>query len=103
MDAFFGGLLNYVLFLLPEILWIVHYFNYWQAAGLIFWMLAILAVYRGILYAIGAHMRTFLQSVFVLFLVFYLVSIYGAALFFMPVLMAIGFGLFSQNYPLKSV
>lgn len=100
---FFSSLLSYILFLSPELLWIVHYFNWKQAVGLIFWMLAILAVYRGTLYAVGANMQTFIQTVFVLFLVFYFFSIYGATPFLIPVLMVIGFVLFSLNYPLKSV
>ncbi|MFT4204900.1 MAG: hypothetical protein QM610_13425 [Chitinophagaceae bacterium] len=60
-------------------------------------------LYRGMLYVVGVDIKSYLKAVFGLFLLFYLVFVYGIALYCAPVLLGAGIGMFYANYPLKSV
>lgn len=100
---FLSGIVNYVFFLLPELLWILTYFRLGQAIGLIIWMFSIIMLYRGLLFELGANMKSYFKYVFFIFILLYFISLYNVSLFVVPILIGLSYYLFSKNFPLKMV
>ena len=75
---FVGFTLNYVVLMIPEIIWIFSFFKFTQAFILIVWALSLMHLFRSLLYAIGLKMKTFIKFIFYFifcFSIWYFISI----------------------------
>lgn len=100
---FFGFSINYVLILLPEILWFLTHYNPFSTLGIILWGLTLVMLLRSFLYKTGLKMKTFIKIAFILFFLLHFVIMYQLAWVILPINLILSYKVFSRNYYYKRI
>jgi hypothetical protein len=100
---FLGFSANYLILMLPELLWLTSKYNSIKVVCIICMGLSLLLLFRSLLYWLGLDIKKFLFCVFLLFNVFFLVILYKAALYLLPLNFLIAYFIFTNNYSNQSL
>jgi hypothetical protein len=69
-----------LIIMLPEIIWLLTNFGLRQASGLLLFLAGLSMVYCTLLYRTGIHVQRYLQAVFMLFIVFFILILSGGTM-----------------------
>jgi hypothetical protein len=100
---FFGFSINYLLLLLPEIMWFLTHYNPLAALGITLWGFSLVMLLRSFLYSIGLKMKTFIKTIFILFFLLHFVVMYQLAWAVLPISLILSYAIFIRNYYYKNV
>jgi hypothetical protein len=100
---FLGFSANYLILMLPELLWLTSKYNAIKVVCIICMGLSLLLLFRSLLYWLGLDIKKFLFYVFLLFNVFFLVILYKGIWFLPPVNFLIAYFIFTNNYSNQSL
>jgi hypothetical protein len=98
IELFMGFSTNYLILLLPELLWFIWSYSLITAVGIICMGLSYLLLFRSLLYWFGLDIKIFLFSVFVLFNIFFILILYNATWYLAPTNLLVAYLIFSENY-----
>ena len=102
LQAFYSYLLNYLLLLLPEIVWICTFFSFPVACQLVLLVFSLLALFRSSTYWIGLNVKRYLKFVFLISAIFFLGILFGYIWILIIVSQIIAYFIFARNYFLKN-
>lgn len=95
---FLGVCVNFLVLMLPELLWFVTTYPLFQTAFLLYFGLSALLLFRSLMYWFGLNMKRFLCCVFVLFNIFFLGILYKI-MWALPLFnMVIAYLVFDRSY-----
>lgn len=100
---FLGFSANYLILMLPELLWFTTNYNLIEVVGIICMGLSLLLLFRSLLYWLGLDIKKFLFCVFLLFNIFFLVILYKVIWYLPPVNFIIAYFIFTSNYSNQSL
>ena len=103
MQLFAGFSLNYIILMLPELLWFITTYTLVQSVSLILLGASIVLLIRSLMYWFGLDMKRFLFFVFILFNVFFLIILYHVIWVLIPVNLLISYLIFAKNYDNQSL
>jgi hypothetical protein len=98
IQLFAGFSANYLLLMLPELVWFSTKYALPFVVGLVCLGLSILLLFRSLLYWFGLDMKRFLFAVFLLFNLFFLALIYRLVWYLPAVNILLAYLLFIKNY-----
>jgi hypothetical protein len=98
IKLFVGFSANYLLLMLPELVWFSTKYALPCVVGLVCLGLSILLLFRSLLYWFGLDMKRFLFAVFLLFNLFFLALIYRLVWYLPIVNILLAYLLFIKNY-----
>jgi hypothetical protein len=90
--------LNCLLLLLPEVVWILLSFNLAISLFLVIMLLSIILLFHCVLHLIGAAMKKYLPCILALFIGLFWLILFGGMWLVMPLCLVISFALFYFNY-----
>jgi hypothetical protein len=99
---FSGAFLNYVVLMLPEILWFVSAFGI-DSFKLLLQGFSVMIFFRSLLYWIGLNMKNYLIWIFILFNLVFLIILYRITWLLAPVFVPIAYFVFQKNYLNKNL
>ena len=94
---FLGSLLNYVILMLPELLWFIGNFGI-HSVSLLLQAFSILILFRSLLYWIGLNIKNYLVWIFILFNLVFLIILYRITWLLPPVFVPVAYFVFQKNY-----
>lgn len=98
IKLFMGFSLNYLILMLPELLWFLTTYTLLQSVTLIFLGLSLLLLIKSLVYWLGFDMKRFLFYIFLLFNMFFLAILYQIGWFLIPINYLIAYLIFISNY-----
>jgi hypothetical protein len=100
---FLGFSANYLILMLPELLWFITSYNVIEVVGVVCMGLSILLLFKSLLYWLGLDIKKFLFCVFLFFNIFFLVILYKAIWYLPAVNLLIAYFIFTNNYSNQSL
>jgi hypothetical protein len=97
-SLFLFYILSYLVLLIPESIWLLITFNLSESVGLIALMLSIAMLFHCILYKIGLAMNKYLPCVLGLFLLIFLLILFGLTWWLILVCSPLSFMIFQFSY-----
>nr|WP_157247300.1 hypothetical protein [Pedobacter panaciterrae] len=102
VKLFLGFFLNYVILMLPEILWFVTNFGI-NSISLLLQGFSIMILFRSLLHWIGLNMKKYLIWIFILFNLVFVVILYRIAWLLPPLFIPLAYVAFKKNYLNKNL
>ena len=99
---FFNYLKNYLLLLLPEIIWLFTRFSPFTAFGLLLFGLSVLMLFHCLIYQIGLDMDKYLQWIMGAFILLFWLIMYRVLWVLVPLNLAAAYLIFYKRYYLAS-
>ncbi|HEY0298674.1 MAG TPA: hypothetical protein VGB84_05585 [Arachidicoccus sp.] len=100
---FFGYVLNYMLILLPEILWMLIYFSFSNSCLLLLWAFSLLLLFRSLASVTAYRLVSFLKVIFLVLCLAYLVISYDFYFELPFIFLILSFIIFYKNHFYKEL
>lgn len=97
VGLFNGFMLNYLILILPEILWLFSTYTLIQAAVLLLTGFIILTLFRSLTYLAGINMKQYLFYIFISFNLLFLMLLYQVLWFSLPIIALAAWFIFIRN------
>lgn len=97
VELFFGFTLNYLLLMLPEVVWFIKTYSFASLALLCFG-LALLCLFRSLLCYTGLNIKKYLVFIFLLFNVIFLLILSQFTWILVPFIFLAAYLIYSRNY-----
>lgn len=95
---FVGFSTNYLILMLPELLWLITKYQLIVTAGVFCFGLSLLLLYRSLPYFLGFDIKKFIVCVFLLFNVFFIAILYHYVWYLIAINLITGYTLFIKSY-----
>jgi hypothetical protein len=95
---FIGYCANYLVLMLPELLWFITNYKFIVVLGIVCFGLSLVLLFRSVMYLLGLDIKRFMFVVFLLFNLFFLAILYQIVWYLLPVNLLIAYVLFIRNY-----
>jgi hypothetical protein len=95
---FVGFSANYLVLMLPELLWFITNYDFFVVIRIISLGLSFVLLFRSIMYLIGLDIKRFMFSVFLLFNIFFLAIIYQVVWYLVPINLLMAYVIFAKNH-----
>lgn len=95
---FVGFSANYLILMLPEILWFITNYKFIVVVGIVCFGLSLVLLFRSVMYLLGLDIKRFMFGIFLLFNVFFLAIIYQIIWYLVPINLLIAYVLFVRNH-----
>ncbi|MEJ7559284.1 MAG: hypothetical protein WKF66_13320 [Pedobacter sp.] len=100
---FIGFSANYLVLMLPELLWFMTNYHLIVLMGVVCFGLSVILLFRSLMYLLGLDIKKFMFYVFLLFNVFFLAIVYHVVWYVIPINLAIAYLIFTRNYLNQSI
>lgn len=98
LRLFLGFSANYLVLMLPELLWFITNYRFNLVLGIICLGLSLVLLFRSMMYLLGLDIKRFMFGVFLLFNFFFLAIIYQVVWYLLPFNLIIAYVLFTRNH-----
>ena len=98
LRLFLGFSANYLVLMLPELLWFITNYRFILVLGIVCLSLSLVLLFRSMMYLLGLDIKRFMFGVFLLFNFFFLAIIYQVVWYLLPFNLIIAYVLFTRNH-----
>jgi hypothetical protein len=95
---FIGYSANYLVLMLPELLWFITNYKFIVVIGIVCFGLSLVLLFRSVMYLLGLDIKRFMFVVFLLFNLFFLAILYQIVWYLLPINLSIAYVLFTKNH-----